>query len=273
MVTKASSEYTEFGDGLEGATPYTVFAPTDDAFKLIEGRLLELAPEELYRTLLFHFYEDVVMTYDTLDCSTKLTSLTGDTSRTKCRRKSAGVYVKNQRGQGNTELDDYPRIDIMSKEACAGIVHRIDHVMLPIVFKPFEDLVVDVVESDEDAIIVNADAETDIDEDEEESAEKEKPVGENKKDEKPDTVENNEPLIIAEKEDEITDYIDEEPEETGSNDAETEDPEIPSEVLDDETISQANQQPRSGPSIGALGINLIIFSTLLLCFVFVCMRR
>merc|ERR1712086_381990 len=81
-------------------------------------------------------------TYSDLECQDKLISLTGDTSRVKCRRVEAGVYTKYQRGKGNKELDNYPLIDIKSKEACSGIIHRIDHVLLPELFKPFEELVV-----------------------------------------------------------------------------------------------------------------------------------
>merc|ERR1711933_158542 len=40
-------------------------------------------------------------------------------------------------------------------------------------------------------------------------------------------------------------------------------------IVVEETVEQVKQKPR----IGALGINLIIFSTLLVCFVYVCMRR
>ena len=42
---------------------------------------------------------------------------------------------------------------------------------------------------------------------------------------------------------------------------------------EDESIKVEESVDQKKPRIGALGINLIIFSTLLLCFVFVCMRR
>jgi len=141
MVTSFSKVYKAFADGLEGGRPYTVFAFTDDAYRAVEEELLELSPVDIYRTLLFHFYEDVVLTYKELDCATKLTSLTGDLSRTKCRRISAGVYDKSQRGKGNQEIGDWPKIQNGSREACTGIVHRIDKIMLPVLFPPFEAFV------------------------------------------------------------------------------------------------------------------------------------
>lgn len=312
MVTKATKTYPEFGTGLEGDRPYTVFVPTDEAFSNVEEQLFALTPDEMYRTLLFHFNEDVVMTYNDLQCQDKLISLTGDTSRVKCRRVEAGVYTKFQRGKGNKELDDYPLIDIKSKEACSGIIHRLDHVLLPILFKPFKELV-EVAEEPE----VSAEEEEEVSEEEEEEEvseeeEVEEEVEEESEEEEEieeeeeevvdvvDIVEeiNEEVEVIVEQEEENTSFIDEEPEEEtggisnidfdrdnklpigsdkyipGTQIRDTE-PEagsavtIPSVEASGETAEVVPEEPR----IGALGINLIIFSTLLLCFVFVCMRR
>jgi len=316
MVNDATDSYTAFGDGLEGGTIYTVFVPTDDAFKRVEDRLLDLSAEQLYRTLLIHFYEDVAMTFDDLECSTKLISLTGDTSRTKCRRITAGVYIKSQRGKGNKELNEYPVIETDSRQACTGIIHRIDHVMLPELFKPFEDLAPDqtinkpiIIDEDmkdekkeksEEKVIIEEESVEEEEESEEEieSIEEEKSVEEEKSIEK----ENNDVLTVAEKENGSISIIDwgttVKPEETANLDhidfdgddkaaigndkyvvgTQIESTEIPPEVLEEMSVQAAEEvekeEPeRKGPRIGALGINLIIFSTLLLCFVFVCMRR
>ena len=122
MVTSFSKVYKAFADGLEGGRPYTVFAFTDDAYRAVEEELLELSPVDIYRTLLFHFYEDVSLREDDLSCQGKLVSLTGDMSRTKCKRIEAGVYAKQQRGRGNKAIGDFPTIDVdTSSEACAGV--------------------------------------------------------------------------------------------------------------------------------------------------------
>lgn len=148
MVTKASDEYSEFSEGLDGARPYTVFAPTDEAFERYEGELLSLKDTELFRTLLFHFYEDIALKGDDLGCQGKLVSLTGDMSRTKCKRITAGVYTKHQRGRGNKAIGDFPEIDLAtSADACSGVVHKISHVLLPIAFKPFKPYLIEVDEA------------------------------------------------------------------------------------------------------------------------------
>merc|ERR1711933_691280 len=86
---------------------------------------------------------------DDLGCQGKLVSLTGDMSRTKCKRITAGVYTKHQRGRGNKAIGDFPVIDTETSEnACAGVVHKLSHVLLPIAFKPFQPLV--SVEEEED---------------------------------------------------------------------------------------------------------------------------
>lgn len=141
MVQEAAQANIEFALRLGTNRPYTVFAPTDEAFAENEERFAKLKAHEKNRTVFFHFNEDVILTLDDLECQSKVTSLTGDMSRVKCRRKSPGVYVKFQRGRGNNELEDYPLIDIKSKVACSGIIHRLDKVMLPILFKPYKDLV------------------------------------------------------------------------------------------------------------------------------------
>merc|ERR1711933_373892 len=135
-----------------------------------EGELLSLKEAELYRTLLFHFYEDIALNGDDLGCQGKLVSLTGDMSRTKCKRITAGVYTKHQRGRGNKAIGDFPVIDTETSEnACSGVVHKLSHVLLPIAFKPFQPLVI-VEEEDEDEAVEEVPAVAVVDIVEEEKA-------------------------------------------------------------------------------------------------------
>jgi len=301
MVKTVTDDNTLLLEGISGGSPYTVFAPTDTAFEQTP-QLEQLSPEEKNRLLMFHFYENVVLTDDDLECQTKLTSLTGDTSRVKCRRKSAGVYTKYQRGQGNKDIDDYPLIDIKSKVACSGIIHRLDHVLLPIVFDPFKGLLVNPVaeetEEEEEPVVTSQEQEEEPEEEEDET-ETEPPT-------EPPTKEGTEPPEeyvpeIEPPEEVVTDAPEEEEPEEETDGAVVTDP---THTLDDvdfnredgckdcvtgtdievtevtqtgieQTVQEAEkvEEEKRGPRIGALGINLIIFSTLLLCFVFVCMRR
>merc|ERR1711933_575441 len=106
---------------------------------------------------------------DDLGCQGKLVSLTGDMSRTKCKRITAGVYTKHQRGRGNKAIGDFPVIDTeTSEDACAGVVHKLSHVLLPIAFKPFQPYVLEeeeVAVVEEEVVVVE----------EEESEEEEEP--------------------------------------------------------------------------------------------------
>lgn len=241
-VTELEKTNLMLSEGLSGATSYTVFAPTDEAFLNITEQLDQLSEKEIEEIILFHFNEGSVMTYEDLECTMTLQSLTGDSSRTKCRRKSQGVYAKHQRGLGNEKLDQFPRIDSKSKEACDGIIHRLDHVMLPSLYKPFKELVPD---QKADPIIIN-------------EAEEEPDTGKGTgKDEIPP--------------EETDNTVTTTPTNTGTTSGDggltKPDPDA------DNTTATIKEETSETKRIGALGINLIIFSTLLLCFVFVCMRR
>jgi len=293
MVTEGSKTYTEFGDKLSGGKPYTVFAPTDEAFKNIEDQFLRLKPEEIYRTIQFHFYEDVVLTNTDLECQLKLTSLTGETSRVKCVRKEVGIYTKYQRGRGNKDLGNYPMIDIKSKEACSGIIHRVDQVMLPIVFEPFkeslpETLTPEIEDDDEEEEPEDTPAPTptrkDKDDEEEEEEPEDTPAPTPTRKGKDDEEEEEDDEGEEEEADEkpvLPFYTDigvaEDAAEIGADKyipgTQIEITEVTS-VQDENSSKEAEAiEEKKKPRIGALGINLIIFSTLLLCFVFVCMRR
>lgn len=256
MVTEAAKEQKDFGDSLSGGKTFTVFAPTDEAFRVYEKELFKLTPDEIHRTILFHFYEDVVLTNSDLACQLKLTSITGETSRVKCVRKEVGVYTKYQRGKGNKNLDNWPLIDIKSKEACSGIIHRVDQVMLPVVFEPFEYLLPTVIPTKNPTA----------------SPTKTPTVGETAADETeaPTVGASTAASTTVSGEDATPTEVVTPTDTTPTTPTDT----TPSPV-DDPTptptisVTEVERKPR----IGALGINLIIFSTLLLCFVFVCMRR
>ena len=281
----------ELNQKLMGGTTFTVFAPTDDAFLDVDSRLAQLSEKEIEETILFHFNEGVVKTLGDLACTEQLTSLSGQKSRTKCRRISVGVYLKHQRGDGNLHLDQFPIINPNSNEACDGIVHRLDTVMMGKLYKPFKDLVPSekappqmavVPEFEEPVIIIDNDDEEEevvvpIPEDEEEEVvvvvpvtEEEEPIPE----EEPVTEE----VPPSSGGGDDTDETDDEPSE-GDDNTDTEDEVIDLTKPDPGTTStieesvDGEQEVKKRKGIGALGINLIIFSTLLLCFVFVCMRR
>ena len=288
MVTKASSEYSEFGEGLDGDRPYTVFAPTDDAFERYEGELLRLKENELYRTLLFHFYEDVALNVDDLGCQGKLVSLTGDTSRTKCKRVSAGVYTKHQRGRGNKAIGDFPVIDVETSEsACAGVVHRLSHVLLPIAFKPFQPLVLVVEdEEEEDGTVPEKESEeeaevvvvTDIVEEEKAVLEEEVaapcffncPEEEEEEEEEQEVVEP--PCLFNCQEEE-----EEEPPPPPClfNCPPTEEKkEVVEETPAPEPVEAEEEEPPFiKPRLKRNGAFLIFLATVLLCFMFICMRK
>lgn len=274
MVTKASKTYSEFKDGLDGDRPYTVFAPTDDAFELYNDEFLDLKEDEMYRTLLFHFYEDVALTGDDLGCSGKLISLTGDMSRTKCVRQSAGVYTKHQRGRGNKDIGDFPVIDVDNSErGCAGVVHKLNHVLLPIVFKPFQPLVVGD-ETQADVIAVASESE-----EEEEIVESE----EFEEEDIADIVDDEKEVVVAEEEKtELclfncdTKPAPPPPKDTtlcffncGDAPAEEEVAETEAPVVDE---VEEEEPPMIPPPLKTKGVVLIILATLLLCFMFLCLR-
>ncbi len=239
MVNELEATNAEFSEKLSAGTTFTVFAPTNEAFANVTEQLAQLSDKEREEIILFHFNEGSVMTYEDLECTMTLMSLSGDTSRTKCRRISVGVYAKHQRGSGNEKLDQFPRIESKSKEACDGIIHRLDHVMLPTLYKPFKELLPE--KEPDNVIIIDEPVEEPESSPEETNSSVSTPV------DTPQVSENGD----------LTTTVD-------------------SSIEKQDSVGQGStgsQAEKKDPPIGALGINLIIFSTLLLCFVFVCMRR
>ena len=105
MLKQAEDEEAEFMQDMDDKN-FTVFVPSDEAFKLVDqAQLLGLTDEEVDRVVLFHIYEDMVLTYEELACGEKLRAVSGDDSRTKCSYVGEGskqtVAIKYQNGNGN----------------------------------------------------------------------------------------------------------------------------------------------------------------------------
>ena len=106
---------------LKGAGPFTVFAPTDEAFAKLPAGTLEnlLKPENkktLQRVLTYHVVSGKVMASDAV----KLTSakaVSGDTM---------AIHV-----QGSVVTVDKAHVTATDVQASNGVIHVIDSVMLP----------------------------------------------------------------------------------------------------------------------------------------------
>jgi transforming growth factor-beta-induced protein len=108
-------------DALKGEGPFTVFAPTDDAFAALpEGTVEELLKPEnkqaLTDILLYHVVEGKVMAAD----------VTGLTSATTLLGKDIAIKVD----MGNVYIND-AKVIITDIETSNGVIHVIDAVLLP----------------------------------------------------------------------------------------------------------------------------------------------
>jgi transforming growth factor-beta-induced protein len=107
---------------LSGEGPFTVFAPTDDAFALLPAGTLDslLLPENKQRLtdiLLYHVVSGKVMAADVV----------GLTSAPTVPGKDITITVKD----GNVYLNDTVMVIITDIEASNGVIHVIDAVLLP----------------------------------------------------------------------------------------------------------------------------------------------
>ena len=112
----------ELVDTLKGEGPFTVFAPTDDAFAALPEGTLEtlLLPEnkqQLTDILLYHVVPGKVMAADVV----------GLTSAPTVLGKDATVKVED----GTVFLNDNVEIIITDIETSNGVIHVIDTVLLP----------------------------------------------------------------------------------------------------------------------------------------------
>ena len=107
---------------LKGEGPFTVFAPTDDAFAKLPAGTVEdlLKPEnkqKLTDILLYHVVSGKVMAADVV----------GLTSAPTVLGKDITITVKD----GNVFLNDTFQVIITDVEASNGVIHVIDAVLLP----------------------------------------------------------------------------------------------------------------------------------------------
>ncbi len=110
---------TELVDALKGDGPFTVFAPTDEAFsKLPEGALQELIskPEELKKILLYHVVAGKVTSQQVTGIS-EAETLSGKSIKVKVR--DGKVYINDAQ---------VIQADVMTSN---GVIHVIDTVLLP----------------------------------------------------------------------------------------------------------------------------------------------
>lgn len=112
-VTSAGLAETLSGEG-----PFTVFAPTDDAFAALpEGTLENLSVDDLTNILLYHVVDGAVLaeTVVTLDSATTLLG------------EDVSITVQD----GNVFLNNDIQVIIADIEASNGVIHVIDGVLLP----------------------------------------------------------------------------------------------------------------------------------------------
>ena len=112
----------ELVDTLKGEGPFTVFAPTDDAFAALPEGTLDtlLLPEnkqQLTDILLYHVVPGKVMAADVV----------GLTSAPTVLGKDAEVRVED----GKVFLNDNVEVVITDIETSNGVIHVIDTVLIP----------------------------------------------------------------------------------------------------------------------------------------------
>ncbi len=104
-------------DALLGEGPFTVFAPTDEAFAAIAGVAAGLTVEELTNVLLYHVIQGEVLSTD-LQPTQQVTALNGETLTIEV---AGGVATIN----GSAGITT---VDIRGTN---GVIHVIDEVLLP----------------------------------------------------------------------------------------------------------------------------------------------
>jgi transforming growth factor-beta-induced protein len=109
-------------DTLKGEGPFTVFAPTDDAFAALPAGTLDtlLLPEnkqQLTDILLYHVVSGKVMAADVVGLTEAATAL----------GKNINIKVED----GKVYLNDNVQVVITDVETSNGVIHVIDAVLLP----------------------------------------------------------------------------------------------------------------------------------------------
>ena len=118
----AAVEAAGLVDTLKSEGPFTVFAPTDDAFaKLpagtVDSLLLPENLEQLKNILLYHVVSGKVMAADVVTLTSADTVL----------GQSISIKVED----GNVYLNDTVMVIITDIETSNGVIHVIDTVLLP----------------------------------------------------------------------------------------------------------------------------------------------
>jgi transforming growth factor-beta-induced protein len=121
----AAVQAADLVDTLNSEGPFTVFAPTDDAFAALPDGTLEslLLPEnkqQLTDILLYHVVPGKVMAAD-------VAGLDGQSAETALEGKSVDIKVD----MGNVYLNEDVQVIITDIEASNGVIHVIDAVLLP----------------------------------------------------------------------------------------------------------------------------------------------
>jgi len=108
-------------EALKGEGPYTVFAPTDQAFsELPEGTLDNLLenPDQLKNVLLFHVVNGKVMAEDVLEMDgTMVETLFGESITISI--EEGNVYINNA------------QVTVTDIETSNGVIHVINKVLVP----------------------------------------------------------------------------------------------------------------------------------------------
>jgi transforming growth factor-beta-induced protein len=144
LVTAIST--ADLTSALQGEGPFTVFAPTNDAFDNLEDGVLETLldnPDVLAEVLQYHVVSGKVMSTDLMDGNVT-TLLSG---------KSISVSIMD----GVVTLNGNAMVTNADIEATNGVVHLIDEVLLPEGFElPKDDIVTIASETPSLSILVDA---------------------------------------------------------------------------------------------------------------------
>lgn len=128
-------ELAELDHPLRDGGHWTVFAPTDDAFDEFDQTLLEVVlgdTELLSYVLLFHMVQNNILYVDDLECMHTIEMANGRDSRHVCIGRNSGNTNESlyQKGSGNPR-NDMPQIIDTDIEACNGVIHIVNRIMLP----------------------------------------------------------------------------------------------------------------------------------------------
>lgn len=121
----AAVQAADLVETLKSAGPFTVFAPTDDAFAALPAGTLDslLLPEnkqQLTDILLYHVVPGKVMAADVV-------GLDGQSAETALAGKSISIKIED----GSVILNDSVKVIITDIETSNGVIHVIDGVLLP----------------------------------------------------------------------------------------------------------------------------------------------